>query len=194
MATSGEVVREVRASTGLSVRTLAKRAGVAPSTVHRIETGALDPTMSTLSKVVQGAGADLVVSVELDPTSSVAALGSWIRTQADHDETVWPVRHAAGLVARVRATRQYAPLRWVEAAPSPTGDSRWDCFLAALADWIADSEHCARPAWTGRPDRFLDEAWWVTPMTSMKAWEYAGSPAAFRHRGIYLHRDSLVNV
>lgn len=30
-------------------------------------------------------------------------------------------------------------------------------------------------------------------MESMRAWEYAGSPMSFKTRGVYIHRDSLLN-
>jgi hypothetical protein len=40
-----------------------------------------------------------------------------------------------------------------------------------------------------------DQSWPVRKAAeSMRAWEYAGSPAAFQIRGVYLHRDSLMNV
>jgi transcriptional regulator with XRE-family HTH domain len=51
-----ELVRAVRAETGLSVRALAEAAGVAASTVHRIEQGTLAPTVETLAHVVEAAG------------------------------------------------------------------------------------------------------------------------------------------
>lgn len=78
--------------------------------------------------------------------------------------------------------------------PPSTGDPRWDAFVAALAQWLAGQAGLAVPDWATRPDRYLREGWWVTPMASMRAWEYAGSPAAFQQHGVYLHRDSLVNV
>jgi hypothetical protein len=50
------------------------------------------------------------------------------------------------------------------------------------------------PAWVHDRDRYLRRGWWVSPMASMRAWEYAGSPASFQTRGVYLHRESLVNT
>jgi hypothetical protein len=31
-------------------------------------------------------------------------------------------------------------------------------------------------------------------MASLHAWQYAGSPASFQDRGVYIHRESLINV
>jgi len=50
------------------------------------------------------------------------------------------------------------------------------------------------PAWVYDEVRYLGYGWWVTKMRSLQAWEYAGSPASFQSRGIYIHRESLINV
>lgn len=44
-----------------------------------------------------------------------------------------------------------------------------------------------------RPAAFPIAGWWVTPKASMRAWEYAGTPVSLQRRGVYLHRDSLIN-
>jgi hypothetical protein len=82
----------------------------------------------------------------------------------------------------------------ITAKPPPTGDSRWDAFLAGLSEWLAVRAGLSAPAWVHDADRYLRRGWWVTPMKSMHAWEYAGSPMSFQVRGVYLHRDSLANV
>jgi hypothetical protein len=82
----------------------------------------------------------------------------------------------------------------VTAEPSPTGDRRWDVFLAGLAEWLTVRAGMPAPAWARQSDRYLHRGWWISPMKSMEAWEYAGGPASFRNRGVYLHRESLVNV
>jgi len=58
------VCREVRAYAVLSQRELARRAGVSPATITRIESGRMQPTVATLAKIVRAAGMelDLVVS------------------------------------------------------------------------------------------------------------------------------------
>jgi len=191
---SADLVKSVRSGAELSVRAMASAAEVSPSTVHRIETGAIDPTVSTLAKVLAAAGTRLVLGVETDPTLSVCGWGAWLAEQPDLDDTSWPIRQAASLAARVASTEPTARTRMISAPPPMTGDVRWDTFAAALADWIGVSHDLQRPSWTHSSKRRLDSAWWVTSMRSMHAWEFAGTPASFRHRGIYIHRDSLTNV
>ncbi len=60
-------LRALREKRGLSVRGLAKMAGVQFSTVHRIETGKMSPRLVTLTKLAKALGvsvSDLVKNRE----------------------------------------------------------------------------------------------------------------------------------
>lgn len=62
------VCRQVRAYTQLSQRDLARRAGVSPATITRIESGRMQPTVATLTKIVRAAGMQLdLVVTDPDP-------------------------------------------------------------------------------------------------------------------------------
>lgn len=175
----------------MSVRRLAAAAQVSASTVHRIERGRMHPTVDLLERLAQAAGARLRVEAETDSAASVVGLGRGIAARAPRTS---PVALAAELVGRFWAAGEDERLRMISGEPRPTGDRRWDAFLAALAEWLAVTAGLDPPAWVRAPDRFLGTGWWVTPMRAMRAWEYAGAPAAFKIRGVYIHRDSLTNV
>jgi len=49
----GEKVRSARQARGLSVADLAKRAGVDPVTIYRLESGERKPRAATLSKIIK---------------------------------------------------------------------------------------------------------------------------------------------
>lgn len=70
------IVKRVRALTGITRKELAKLAGLSPSTIGRIEQGALDPTWGTLSRILEATGfrlhGDTVVSAG-DQTAITAA-------------------------------------------------------------------------------------------------------------------------
>ncbi len=129
-----------------------------------------------------------------DPTT-LAGLARVISADvaAHPDDIATPVRRSAELASRfLRATTpEVDPLL---TPPPPTGDRHWDAFLAALAEWLAVRAGLPTPAWVDEPHRFLDRAWFVTPMMSLRASEYAGSPASFQRHSVYIHRASLVNV
>lgn len=189
-----ELVREHREAAGLSVRALADAAGVAASTVHRIERGTLQPTVDTLRQILQAAGARLSVDAVVDHRLNLVGLARAIAGDLDDGATAWPVRRAAELTRRFLAATADEQRRMIAANPPTTGDVRWDAFVAALAQWLAGRAGLGVPPWATQPDRYLTDGWWVTTMDSMRAWEYAGSPAAFQQHGVYLHRDSLENV
>jgi hypothetical protein len=82
----------------------------------------------------------------------------------------------------------------IEAAPIPTGDSRHDAFLGALAEHLAAVEGLDRPSWSVEPDRFLDTFWFVSDVPGFRAAAIAGSPAAFKRRGVLIPERSLHRV
>lgn len=53
------MLRRARLRAGLTQRQLATRAGVAQSTVGRIESGALDPRFATMARLLRGCGTEL---------------------------------------------------------------------------------------------------------------------------------------
>jgi transcriptional regulator with XRE-family HTH domain len=188
------LVKRLRADAGLSVRALADAAGVAASTVHRIERGQLRPTTETLRIIAEAAGARLTMGADVDYAVSLVGLARSILEEVARDDYTTPIRQAAELASRFEKADADQRRRMIAAPPPSTGDERWDVFLGALGEWLAVRAGMRAPEWVHRRDRYLDRGWWVTPMASMRAWDYAGSPAAFKTRGIYLHRDSLANV
>jgi transcriptional regulator with XRE-family HTH domain len=70
------IVKRVRALSGVTRKELAELAGLSPSTIGRIEQGALDPTWGTLSRILESTGyrihGDTVVSAG-DQTAIAAA-------------------------------------------------------------------------------------------------------------------------
>lgn len=188
------LVRRIRSEAKLSFRALAAAAGVATTTVHRIEQGEIDPRVGTLERIAQAAGTRLHIESEVDYAGSIVGLALSIRSAIAEGDKTRPVRMAAELVKRYGTGDAPTRSRMISAEPPTTGDDQWDAFVAALAEWLAVQAGDPAPPWAYHKDRFLERGWWVTPMESMRAWEYAGSPASFRIRGVYLHRDSLTNV
>jgi hypothetical protein len=78
--------------------------------------------------------------------------------------------------------------------PQPTGDSRQDAYLGAVAEHIAAVHHLNRPDWAVEPDRFLDSFWFVSDVAGFRAVAIAQAPAAFRRRGIFIPERSLHRV
>lgn len=147
-----------------------------------------------LRRIVEAAGARLRVEPEIDYAASVVGLARSIRQDLAQSDESAPVRKAAEFTHRFRSVDDHTRRRMVAAEAPSIGDPRWDAFVAALTEWLTVQTGMPVPAWVRQPSRYLDTGWWVTPMKSMHAWEYAGAPASFKTRGVYLHRDSLTNV
>jgi transcriptional regulator with XRE-family HTH domain len=58
----GDIVREWLLESGLNAATAARRAGVSASTLHRILTDQVDPSVGTLREIAIGCGEDLSIS------------------------------------------------------------------------------------------------------------------------------------
>ncbi|MGI8608571.1 MAG: hypothetical protein ACR2MY_04985 [Candidatus Dormibacteria bacterium] len=79
----------------------------------------------------------------------------------------------------------------IEHEAGPTGTSRWDAFLGALAEHLAFHAGFTVPAWAQEPARFLGESWFLSDLPSARPSALAESPAAFRRRAIWLTAEAL---
>lgn len=140
-------------------------------------------------------------------TGTMFTLRQWL---ADHPpaDTAF-TQSIAGVARRVRGGEPFLPCvrdvldevglmatpaqrhRAVSQAPEPTGDVRYDAYLAALAEHLAAEHDLERPAWSCERDRFLDRFWFVSEVKGFRAIAIVESPAAFRRRGIFIAAASL---
>jgi hypothetical protein len=84
--------------------------------------------------------------------------------------------------------------RAIEDEPRPTGDQRYDAYLAALAEHFAVTQGLPVPAWANRPERFLDRFWFVSEVPGFRGLAIVQSPAAFRRRGVFISEGALQRV
>lgn len=75
--------------------------------------------------------------------------------------------------------------------PPPTGDSRVDSALAALAEYLARRDGWAAPAWVNDPARYAQPWWFVAGLRSLEATAVQESPLPFRKRGIFITARAL---
>jgi transcriptional regulator with XRE-family HTH domain len=188
-----DLVKELRLDAGLSLRELAAASELAASTIHRTERGELNPTVDTLERIVSATGHRLRLDARPESAGSVLGLGMVLRRELSDQRDLSVVRRAAELASRFDAAPTVSKERMLLAEPPPVGVDEWDAFLGGFAEWLAVRSGMEAPAWTASPSRFLDRGWWVTPMMSMRAWEFAGTPVSLQRRGVFLHRESLIN-
>lgn len=92
---AGNVLRVVRAKTGLTQRELAHKAGVPYSTIAKIESGRRQPTHPTLAKIL--AAVDMSLSMQLVPYD-------------DHDDVLWEQEQRSSPSQRAQIAAEQARL------------------------------------------------------------------------------------
>lgn len=151
------MVRSARSDSGLSIRALAARAGVAATTITRIESGRIDPTVGTLRDILHAAGRELHLDAPRTARVHIADLSSAWAQRADEVRPDWTRLRAAldHLAAHPDETADA-----IARSPEPSGSEIIDALLAGIADKVADDQHLTRPSWTYaapvlRDDTFL---------------------------------------
>jgi len=187
MQPSADLLHRSRVDAGLSIRALAKRAHVSPSTISRIESGSMDPTLGMLSRLLESAGQSLSLSSEPLPEIGIHQLwNAW--EQGTHSHLIDWTR----LKAFIDYTDQnpHEMPRILAHRPPPSGSALLDNLLAGIAETLSDQRGIARPHWAtltpplGHP--------WITPGTPrIRDKARSRTPAALSARGITLDRSSL---
>ena len=159
---SPTLLRQAREDAGLNRAELARLAGVAPSTVNRIEAGEIDPTVGTLERVLAAAGSSLRAC--LGPISDPVAVAA-ARSLIDEDTPIPPV-----------AGSEIWTQRWADAGYLLGGRPRNWPQLARRA--ARCSTLAARP---GAKHYTRGSSWWATAKALSDAgigWAATGGRAA----------------
>ncbi|MGQ0433390.1 MAG: helix-turn-helix domain-containing protein [Microthrixaceae bacterium] len=181
-----EVISRARGSSEVSVRALAASAGVAGSTITRIQGGVVDPTLHTVERILEAAGFELRLSV--------VRLGGKRSPRLGDLSDAWSIRRGRTRPdwTRWRALLDHLALHpelVVEAIyvpPLPSGSRMIDALLAGVADKIADDAGLPRPSWTSRVPA-LDEPYEppARPGAQLEV------PQQLAERGLMIDTESL---
>lgn len=186
---AADMLRRSRHAAGLTQVELAALAGTSQSAIAAYESGARQPTLPVLTRMINATGYVFRATVELAP--ELLRLTDVARE----------IRAARGDVQRqlrlvfefLRAADQdgHPLVLLVAAEPELTGDPRFDALLAATAEDLCVDAGIAPPSWVQEPSRFLDGAWWVSDLPSGRAQALVHAPASYRRRGIMIDRHDL---
>lgn len=144
----GRLTSAARDASELPVRALAASAGVAGSTISRIQSGAVDPSLGTLERILDAAGFELRLSAVRKPIARRPSLmditdaWSYRRSDLQLDWTRW-----RALLDHLALHPEHVP-EAIYLPPWPTGQPVIDALLAAVAEKLADDARLPRPSWT----------------------------------------------
>jgi hypothetical protein len=166
--------------------------GTSQSWVARMESGEVDVGLSSVRRYLGVLRARL--DVQLDSTAepgfrpmTLESLGRAARRHVADGETM--LRLCLQFIDDFREADPVSRVSLLEDAPPPTGDARWDAFLAGLAEHLAYHGDLPIPRWVGGKGRSLKQWWFLSDLPSVMASALAESPAAFRSRGIFVTED-----
>jgi len=117
---------------------------------------------------------------------TAAGLAAYLAS-AQGDGERW--RLVAEFLEEYRHEHEHERARLLAQEPPPTGDQRWDVFLAALAEHLAARDGRGEPAWA--EDRRLRTFWFPFDTRAARADAIVHAPAAFRRRGIFVAPQEL---
>ena len=181
------MVQGVRNSAGLTMRALAARADVATSTIARIESGEVDPTVGMLTRLLSAAGRELELRIHRGPGPEIADLAdAWSDGRHGHRPDWTRLRAFLDHLARHPEQQGPATLR----RPAPSGSAVLDSLLAGIAEKICDDARLPRPAWARAVPPLRDR--WATPGTPAMQQAIAdATPRALADRGLSIDEASL---
>ena len=186
---AADVLRRSRRTAGLTQAQLAELAGTSQSAIAAYESGARQPTLPVLRRMIEATGHVASVTAEPDPTMfRLTDLARDIR--GSHGDAQRQLRLVFEFL---RAAEQdgHPLVLLVAAEPELTGDPRFDALLAAAAEDLCVEAGIAPPSWVHEPFRFLNRAWWVSDLPSGRAQALVHAPASYRRRGIMIDRHDL---
>src|SRR5688500_7932339 len=161
MPSASSLVVEVRQESGLSQRALAARAGCSRSTIARIESGDMDPTVTMLARIASATGCQLELRARPARRGPQPRLAGAAEGAGHIDDVDWTLLRAlVDWLARHPDDTDGA----IADPPPRTGDPRLDNLLAATAEKIADDAGRPRPRWTAA----------VPPLS--QPWQPPGTP------------------
>ena len=188
----GATIARERAAQRLSMRSLAARAGLATSTVKRIEDGTRDATLDVAERLLGALGLALDIRSADSAPLPLGELAAALISAAD--DPLAGLRLLGGAHRQVMRLDPPARRAWLagvaDTAPLPR---EWQAALAALVDWIAaDTAGAIRPAWTTGARLLL--RWWPIPPGIHAEQVWARTPDAFRARNVAVAAEVLAGV
>lgn len=182
----GQVITRAKGSSGVSVRGLASSAGVAGSTITRIQGGFVDPTLNTVKQILEGAGYELELAVVRRGSPRLPRLGDLNAAWSERSGRLridWPRWRA--FLDHLALHPERAP-EAIYIPPTPSGSPIVDALLAGVAEKIADDAGLPRPSWTTAV-RGLEEPYLPPVRTGVPA----EVPTQLAARGLMIDTESL---
>jgi transcriptional regulator with XRE-family HTH domain len=190
---AGWELRERRRGAGLTLRQVARAAGTSEPNLSAYERGAKRPRSATVERLhaVIDAGSSSAIHRQrlLTVPATAAALRSGLKAGWSTADLLRLVREMRSNSQEIRTDVDRAAFY---AAPSTTGDQRWDALLAGAVEDLALRDGFDPPHWTA--GHALPTFWWVGSAPSLRAHAFARTPMSMQVRGVMVDPADLESV
>jgi transcriptional regulator with XRE-family HTH domain len=182
---AAKLVRNAKAGSNKSHRALAKAAGIAASTITRIQSGRIEPTVAVLERILESCGHKLELHTVREgvPTRPRLAdlVDAWspgLNGAPQLDWTRWRV-----WLDGLAQNSTWIP-EAIYASPPPSGNGVIDALIAAVGEKLADDSGLPRPSWTAAVPAF-------DPPFEPPARRRGRVAEQFEQRGLIIEVESL---
>lgn len=187
---AARLLRQARRGGELTQRDLSVRSRVRQPAIATVESGAHDSTVDRLERLVAGTGHRLAIL----PTrsSTVADIADAVYVAVRARDTRRALRLLVQLNDDLASEHGVVRVALAVTPPAPTGDVRFDAYIAALVEHHLHAEALPVPGWVNEPARFLKEPWTVDRFADPDI--AAHTPDAFRRHGVLLDAIELASA
>ncbi|GAA1210826.1 helix-turn-helix transcriptional regulator [Rhodoglobus aureus] len=189
MPHAAESIRTARTRARISQATLARRAGIAQSTISRIEHDEIDPTWSTMQKLLAAAGWEIdprpTGVAQLLPAATVSRAMARSLRKDDSESAIRDLTEGVGRLIRASESGEHIP-EWAIAQPTRLiGIPLWDTFLATAFAYGLERAGQIVPEWmTDVPPLPHETSPGDAPGPEFRDWLRARTPAVFLKKNI----------
>jgi transcriptional regulator with XRE-family HTH domain len=191
------LLRDARGKAALTQADLARRARTSQSAVAAYETGARNPGLATLERLLGACDQDVELIVRprmRRGAAPLADLATTIHEDLAGGEEQNALRLLFGFADDFRGSSRPGRGALIAAEPASTGDPRFDAALAATAEFFAAEGGIEVPGWVDGPGRFVEPWWFVASRPAFHAYTLANTPAVFARHGVFIAREVFARV
>lgn len=189
LSNAAEAIRTARARAGISQAALARRAGIAQSTISRIESGELDPTWSVIQRSLTATGWKATPkpteAVAIIPADAIARSMARSISKGDTESAIRDLTEGVGRMILASDKGEQMP-DWALSAPTrPIGIRLWDTYLATAFAYALERAGQSVPSWmTDAPALSQETLPGDEPSPEFRRWLRERTPKVFLKKNI----------
>ena len=189
MPTAADTLRTARDHAGITQAELSRRAGIAQSTISRIEHEEIDPTWSTMHKLLASVGWE----VDPEPTAAANLLSAEVVSRAmqqsirrgDRESAIRDLTEGVGRLILAGKDGKGIPPGVIAKPTTPIGSTLWETYLATAFAFGLESTSQEPPHWMTEVSPLPEETSpGDDPEPEFRTWLRARTPSTFLKKNI----------